>query len=172
MCRAQAFQGRRGKDFFPWLWTYDASKAEIASVQCPLKVADFVVAISGTSPHKRAMGNNPPPAKKYAWKHLGSEPNVPIIPRSEWKVIDLSAFLPPVYDQDGRGQCNCSATGEVVESARNMAGLTYVHLSAGDLYSQINGGRDDGSTLEDGLYAAMNTGIATAMSVLLRLGLR
>ena len=79
--------------------------------------------------------------------------------------MDLEAYLPPVHDQDGRGQCNCSATCTAIEAAREIAGQSYVYLSAGDLYSQINGGRDQGSTLEDGLDCAMRSGVATAQTV-------
>lgn len=153
-----------GKEL-PWLWTFDAAKTQIESVKCPTVVADFMVKITGEAPHKRAMGNRPPPAKKYAWKQFGAEPNVPLIPRAEWKSVDLNSFLPVVHDQDGKGQCNASATATVVESARTMAGLPYVYLSAGDLYSQINDGRDQGSTLEDGLFAAMTNGIGTTATV-------
>jgi hypothetical protein len=150
----------------PWLWTFDAAGTELESVACPTDSVDkFMVHVTGQAPHKRAMGNNPPPAKKYAWKLFGKEPNVPLIPRAQWKTVDLTAFLPPVHDQDGRGQCNASATCTVIEASRKVAGLPYVYLSAGDLYSQINGGRDDGSTLEDGLYAAMSNGVATAAKV-------
>jgi hypothetical protein len=149
----------------PWLWTFDAAGGQIESVQMPTVVEQFMVKVTGSAPHKRAMGNRPPPAKKYAWKQFGKEPNVPLIPRDQWKTIDLTAFLPPVHDQDGIGQCNCSATCSLIEAARRQAGLPYVYLSAGDLYSQINGGRDDGSTLEDGLYAAMKNGVATAKTV-------
>lgn len=119
------------------------------------------------APHARAMGNlAPPPGRvKGPWKVFGATPNTKLIPRDQWKEVSLGAYLPPVHDQDGRGQCNASATCSAIEACRIMSGQPYVYLSAGDLYSLINGGRDQGSLLEDGLQVASETGIASAKLV-------
>ncbi len=154
----------QGKEL-PYLWTFDDKAVQTFAGPCPKTVEEFMAKVTGEAPHKRAMGNRPPPARRYAWKQFGAEPKVPLIPRAEWKTTDLSAFLPPVYDQDGKGQCNASATCTAMEASRKMAGLTGVYLSAGDLYSQINDGRDQGSLLEDGLYAAMANGVASVKLV-------
>jgi hypothetical protein len=84
---------------------------------------------------------------------------VPLIPRAQWKPVDLSTFLPPVHDQDGRGQCASSSACTIVEACRAQAGLPYVYLSAGDLYSRVNGGRDDGSLLEDNMAELQQNGV-------------
>lgn len=150
----------------PYAWVLDSDARLVKEGQAPVDPDKFVAFIGGDGT-KREMGNLPPEEGrlKLKWKVFGEHANVPIIPRADWKTINLSAFLPPVYDQDGRGQCNASATCTAVEACRNVAGLTPVHLSAGDLYSQINGGRDQGSLLEDGLDAATTSGVATAASV-------
>lgn len=151
----------------PYLFTFDASGKVLSEQTAPIDSPEaFLKAIGGAS-QPRKMGNNPPANKKLrlAWKSFGESPAVPLIPRDKWKSVDLSTYLPPVHDQDGRGQCNASATCTATEAARAQAGLPYVYLSAGDLYSQINGGRDDGSLLEDGLEAMLTSGAATAVTV-------
>lgn len=102
-----------------------------------------------------------------AWPTFGDTPQTPMIPRSQWDQyvrVDLGAdpWLPPVADQDAVGQCNANATVAAMQAARAEQGLPAVALSAADLYAQINHGIDEGSTLEDGLHAAMQTGVGTA----------
>jgi hypothetical protein len=120
---------------------------------------------------ERFMGNNDAPLK-CAYREFGSVPTERVIPRDEWPDL-LQAYLdgpddphlPPVADQDGIGECNASATCTALESCRMLAGLPYVQLSAADLYRRINGGRDQGSMLEDGIQEAMQNGIATTAEV-------
>ena len=148
----------------PYIFGYDAAGKEVLNQPAP-RDPDKFVQLLGDSDAPRKMGNVEPTKLKYSWKVFGEHPNVPIIPRQEWKEVDLSAFLPPVYDQDGRGQCNASATCTAAEACRKQAGLPYVKLSAGDLYSQINDGRDQGSMLEDGVAAMSDNGVCTAATV-------
>lgn len=117
----------------------------------------------------RFLGNNPAPLK-YNWTQFGAAETIPVIPRSEWKsLVDALPggnscewpYLSPTHDQDGIGQCNADATTSAMESQRLKQGLTYVALSAGDLYGRINGGGDNGSTLEDGLSESMANGVGT-----------
>lgn len=155
----------------PWIALFGSDQKLITAVACPTDAAGLLGLLQqgGTKgeQHVRKMGNIPPPNNrlKLAAKLYGSTPDTPIIPRAQWKLVNLEQYLPPVYDQDGIGQCNCSATCTATEACRAQEGLPYVHLSAGDLYSQINGGRDEGSLLEDGLSAMMNSGVATAKTV-------
>lgn len=156
----------KGKEL-PYLFILDGKGNKITALTLPKTDDDFIAAFKG-SPHQRAMGNNPPDAKVMTFDGVfGASDNVPLIPRAMWPKtgIDLSAYLPVVYDQDGRGQCNCSATCTVMEACMNVAGLPPVHLSAGDLYSNINGGRDQGSTLQDALAWIMKNGVATTKTV-------
>lgn len=113
-------------------------------------------------PIKAASGDN--------WTVYGDVPQTPLIPRSRWDELTAGfnpmkpdhPNLPYVHDQDGIGQCNCDATAAAEEFTRNVMGLNFVKLSAGDLYDRINGGSDNGSLLEDAMAAMGTDGIATA----------
>lgn len=147
----------------PYIWMLD-DKGNLAKEQaCPTDPDQFVAAFD-VKPIQRSMGLKV--AKpKLRWVEFGSTPNTPLIPRENWKPTVLSVFMPPVYDQENRGQCASSAACSLVESCRRQAGLPPVHLSAGDLYSRVNDGRDQGSFLEDNLAELLKNGVATAKSV-------
>lgn len=143
----------QGKEL-PWIWLLDKDKKVLRNLKVPQTPDEFAKLILPPGKDEpRRMGNKIPPEGKfkYAWKRFGATPNVPMIPRSEWKEISLAAYLPPVKDQDGIGACNAFATVEAVEACRKQAGLKYVRLSPGYLYGNINDGVDQGSLLEDGL---------------------
>ena len=155
----QAAQGKA----LPWLWLLDSDGQILKSLACPQTAETFIAAFE-LQPGKRAMGLNL--AKpKLRWEKFGDNPRVPLIRRENWKEVSLAAFLPPVHDQDGRGQCASSAACTLLEACRIQAGLGYVYLSGGDLYSRVNGGRDQGSMLEDNLAELLKNGVATAQSV-------
>lgn len=152
----------KGKEL-PWLWTLDKSGNVVRDMPLPKTPDKFVEAISRDT-SKRALGAllaKP----KLKWPVFGESREVPLIPRDQWKEVDYTAFLPPVYDQDGIGQCASSAACTTQEVARAVAGLPYVKLSAGDLYSRVNGGRDQGSLPEDNLEEMMVNGVATAARI-------
>lgn len=68
-------------------------------------------------------------------------------------------------DQNGWGKCASSAATYVVEKARHMRGQRRVELSDDYLYSLVNDGRDQGSTLGENMRAITQRGIATRASV-------
>lgn len=127
----------------------------------------------------RRLGNIIPPEDrkiKFSHKLYGDDPSVPMVARSKWPDIITNieqgepgfdhAHLPYVHDQDGVGQCNCDATCAVLECMMLRQGLSpekLVPLSAGDLYDRINGGSDNGSSLEDGIVEAKK-GVASVQS--------
>lgn len=152
----------------PVVWTFDGPNFTgtvlVDGAPCP-KTEDGFLAALGGGDAPRKMGAMKLARLKRDWKVFGEHPAVPLVRRADWKEVDYSAFLPPVYDQDGRGQCASSAACSILETARAMAGLPSVKLSAGDLYSRVNGGRDDGSTLEDNLYELLTNGVAPASVV-------
>ncbi len=89
-----------------------------------------------------------------------------MILRQNWKPVSLRHFFPRIKNQNGYGMCNCSATGNVAEGCRRMAGgIADVDLSAGDLYHRISGGSDNGSLPEDALKELMVGGIAPVTEV-------
>lgn len=143
----------KGKDL-PWLFAINdkgqTAKSEKLDVSSD---AAFIAQLTGEAEFVREMGNLPPPENKSraVFAKFGSAPNVPLIPRDQWKTVNLGAYLPPVYDQDGIGACNAFASITAFEAARAQAGLPYKKISTGFLYGAINGGRDQGSFLEDAL---------------------
>jgi hypothetical protein len=140
----------------PYLWICDDAGRVLKELPCP-KDADAFVAAFDLHNGPRALG-----AKlekpKLKWVKFGETPKTPLIPRDRWKPVDLSAYLPPVYDQDGVGQCASSSACTVLEAARAQAGLPYVRFSAGDLYARVNGGRDNGSMPEENLTELLERG--------------
>ncbi len=119
----------------------------------------------------RKLGNIAP-TKGFdpSWSVFGSVPTHKRIPRDQWDGLLANydsigpdhPHLPPVHDQDGVGQCNADDTTACMEYRRNVQGLPYQQLSAADLYSEINGGRDQGSLLEDAMAQVMGGGVGLA----------
>ena len=118
----------------------------------------------------RRLGNIVP-LKDTIGPVFGEATNTRLIPRSRWDSLLANyqpgpdhPFLPPVHDQNGVGQCNASATVAAMEFCRAMQGLPHVSLSAADLYHRINGGRDQGSLLADGIREAVGRGVGTTQT--------
>lgn len=65
-----------------------------------------------------------------------------------------------IRNQGGRGSCNGYAGAWALARARVMCGLPFEPLSGEYLYSLINGGRDSGSMLDDGMKAITEKGVA------------
>lgn len=159
---AWAVKAAAGK-MLPYLWMLDANGGIVKELPCPTTPDAFIAAFT-LAAEPRSFGLIP--AKlKFQWTEFGSTVSTPIIPRANWKPVTLQTFNGPVRDQDGRGQCVASATCSVLEACRAQAGLPYVYLSAGDLYSNINGGRDNGAILEDAMQWITKFGVATTASV-------
>lgn len=157
------FQNLAAGKALPWLFLLDSAGKVLKDVACPLTEDAFIAQFDlHVGERKLGLKVGMP---KLKWKMFGSTPQTPIIPRSAWKEVSGKAFCPPVHDQDGRGQCASSMTAGMLELARNQVGLPYVKVSAGDLYARVNGGRDDGSLLEDNMAEIMNNGIAPASVV-------
>jgi len=68
-------------------------------------------------------------------------------------------------NQNGWGKCASSAATYAIEKARYISGQPRIELSDDYLYSLVNGGRDQGSTLGDNLRAITQKGIATRSMV-------
>jgi hypothetical protein len=154
----------KAKAALPRLYLLDAGGATVRDAACPLDPDQFVQFFAPKEPHARAMGCVLAPPK-LKWAVYGTTPSTPMIPRAQWREVDLEAYLPPVKDQDGLGACNAFATVTATEASREIAGLSYVKLSPGWLYGRINGGRDQGSTLEDGLAWMTGHGTCTSATV-------
>jgi len=70
-----------------------------------------------------------------------------------------------IQDQGQYGSCNGFAGAAALTRARIRRGLKRVNLSGAYLYSLINGGRDNGSMLDDGMQALQSRGCATIETV-------
>jgi hypothetical protein len=68
-------------------------------------------------------------------------------------------------NQNGWGKCASSAATYAEEKARYVSGQPRIVLSDDYLYSLVNGGRDQGSTLGENLRAITQRGIATRKTV-------
>lgn len=157
----------------PYLFLLDAADKIIKQDVFPaLKPApapfqadpDAFVAMFDLHTAKRSMGLIRQ-APKLKWSNFGDTPSTPLIPREKWKPVVMTSLLGPVRDQDGIGQCASSAATGLMEAVRNQVGLTPQYLSAGDLYSRVNGGRDNGSLLEDNMSELLKNGVALTSSV-------
>lgn len=65
-----------------------------------------------------------------------------------------------IKNQGSRGSCNGYAGAKATERARVLRGADHTELSGEDLYAQINGGRDNGSGLQNGMNALVRSGVA------------
>lgn len=65
-----------------------------------------------------------------------------------------------IYNQGQIGSCNGCAGAKALERSKYLAGQDHTPLSGEELYSQINGGQDRGSMLDDGIYALKENGVA------------
>jgi hypothetical protein len=70
-----------------------------------------------------------------------------------------------IGNQRNHGSCNGFAGAKALQRARVRRGLTRVNLSGAYLYSLINGGRDGGSMLDDGMRTIQTRGVATEETV-------
>lgn len=157
----------------PYRYLTDASGNTLSSGPCPLTPAEFLAGFNFPKGNaKYGLGNVAPTAPSgRTWLKVGQRVGdiIPIadIPRSQWKEVDLTAFVSPIRNQGSIGKCNASATCNAFEIARNIAGLPHVRLSDDYLYGNIafrdRWGRlqDSGSLLEDGLAWMTTKGTAT-----------
>jgi len=63
-----------------------------------------------------------------------------------------------IFNQGQIGSCNAAAAVLALEKIRHTLGRDRIKLSPEFLYGQINGGRDRGSMLDDGMKALMSIG--------------
>lgn len=68
-----------------------------------------------------------------------------LIPRAN----SLRPLVKRWNDQNGIGQCGAESGSQALEIIRVLAGLPDIDLSAASLYCRVNGGRDQGSHLDD-----------------------
>src|SRR3954453_23010764 len=86
-----------------------------------------------------------------------------LIPRSDWREVDLSPLGVPVLDQGQHGSCVGHGSTSAYWFAYLMAGGTVPPsgFSPTSLYALINGGRDGGAVVSDAMDALISRGICT-----------
>lgn len=118
-------------------------------------------------PPDRATGCLPRVSKPGEWCPLVRE-QIRIIPRKEWAELvgkvrnsDLAWFQ---LDQDGVGSCASEACAGAVMAMRELAGQSRVELSPWFVYHHVSGGVDRGSSIDENLRFARETGVASMES--------
>ncbi len=111
--------------------------------------------------HWRKLGGLRPakPGVKHRWNVEGEMPSEPLIPESDYQALDLGPIA--VNDQDGFNSCCPNSGCKVIEQAGRLAGQRPFTLSTANVYSRIDGGSDEGASLEDFQTAAAATGVCT-----------
>jgi hypothetical protein len=119
-------------------------------------VADLPVLVDprGTP---RVLAALPP----YPWQPIPRlmETRAPL-PRSEWREIDLAGtYKPPLLDQGRTNSCVGHASCTVASVAWAQKGEPLPRFSPTFVYSQINGGRDNGAVISDAATELTTKGI-------------
>ena len=100
---------------------------------------------------------------KYTWRKVRE------VTREKWSgnVYNLEVEGDHSYVAEGIGVHNCVANGATaaLRKARFLAGMSDVRLAPGNLYSQINGGQDQGAVISDSLTALQQTGVITSATL-------
>lgn len=91
----------------------------------------------------------------------------PTIPRDKWEEIDRSSYPVPVLNQGNHGSCVGHGSTTAFWFAFIKAGGTVPSggFSPTSLYSQINGGRDNGAVVSDSMDALMENGVGLMSDV-------
>lgn len=142
---------------------------------CDLVVVDGKEAIVTPGGLRICLGLLPdpnPPQLMTFGQYVGSLPSrselIKIVESEEYqKNVGGMAHFDKTWTkfQNGWGKCASSAATYGVEKARYTGGQPKVELSDDYLYSLVNDGRDQGSTLGENLRAITQRGIATRKTV-------
>lgn len=91
------------------------------------------------------------PAKPLFGQYLRWSVANPVIPEKDWVEIDRRSTLGTDYivDQDGFGACVGASAASALMRSRALRGYTFKRLSGMFVYSQINGGHDNGASIGD-----------------------
>lgn len=117
---------------------------------------DFVVAPDGD---RRLLGCLPPRDESGFQKYSARFGDVAIIPREQWMEVDLSIFVPFVDDQNGHGACVGHGAASGFDVSWNVMRGEKRKFSPWFVYSQVNGGRDQGAIVSDALHAMIKLGV-------------
>jgi len=85
----------------------------------------------------------------------------PLVNQKEWYEFTAADHAGAWRDQGGQGSCVGFAGTKVLYVSARSLGIPYPELSAGHLYGNINGGRDNGAWLSDALIHLMHEGVCS-----------
>jgi hypothetical protein len=105
----------------------------------------------------RVLGCLPPKPNFAGLPRWGD--SKPMIARSEWRDVSWRTLNARIMDQDGLGACAGFAGVNAFERAWRLAGGQALKFSAWFLYSNVNGGRDQGALISDVLKSLLATGV-------------
>ncbi|MDB5312641.1 MAG: cysteine protease [Gemmataceae bacterium] len=109
--------------------------------------------------HKRYLASIPSAGKMKAALPNYTAAGNPVLPRSEWfELSRRDQFASWIFDQNGHGSCVGNGWTGGLMRARALAGCKPVVLSPGWTYSLINGNRDSGAVISDGIQALTQVG--------------
>ncbi len=93
---------------------------------------------------------------------VGSPGTLDLIPRSQWTTTSVRHHVWNIHDQGQQNSCCPTAYAGLLETEREMQGLSRIKLSQAYPYHFANGGRDQGSSLDAVFFAIRDRGITPA----------
>ena len=113
-------------------------------------------------PAGKAKGCNPRISRYGACCKLAADA-IEIIPRDKWAgligPVSLRPFVNQILDQDGLGSCATESTTQGAMIVRAVEGKPFGLLNPLSIYRVTSGGRDQGSSIDENLAFARQTGI-------------
>jgi len=113
-------------------------------------------------PPGRVLGCNPRKSRfGDCCKPLADE--MEVISRDQWASllgnVGLRNKVKQIIDQGNYGSCATCSTSQAVMIAREVSGQPFVFLNPLSIYRVTSGGRDNGSSIDENLEFARDTGI-------------
>jgi hypothetical protein len=113
-------------------------------------------------PDGKATGCNPRVTRFGDCCRLLSD-EIEIIPRDKWAgligQVNLRPFVSQILDQASNGSCACESTTQGDMIIRAVEGKPFVLLNPLSIYRVTSGGSDQGSSIDENLAFARETGI-------------
>jgi len=89
--------------------------------------------------------------------------DIETIPRDKWAhligKVDLRLNVRQVIDQQNYGSCAACSTTQALMITRDVAGAPFTFLNPLSIYRVTSGGRDNGSSIDENLAFARDTGV-------------
>lgn len=106
------------------------------------------------------LGKLPPdPIKRAAFAPVTDA--IQVLPRSQWRELNRRTVFGSDFmlDQRSHGSCVGFSAAHAMMRTRAIEGRSFQRLSGAYIYSKINGGRDNGAAVSDGLNELQKNGV-------------